>query len=211
MANTHSGYFITLEGTEGAGKSSNLDYIAGLLQAGGKETLITREPGGTRLGEQIRDILLQQQKINISAEAELIMMFAARAQHIKEIIMPALASGKIVLCDRFTDSSYAYQGGGRKLDKTLIDQLVGLVHPQLKPGLTLLFDVAAETGLKRAGNIKQADRFESEQIEFFNRVRNTYLEIAYRDPDRVKIIDAEQELDAVRQQIKKILNGAGLC
>ncbi len=208
---SYSGYFITLEGSEGAGKSSNVEFINSLLKKSDKQVVLTREPGGTQLGEQIREVLLQKNSFHISDATELILMFAARAQHIQEIIKPALEAGNIVLCDRFTDSSYAYQGGGRSLGSDQIDKLVNIVHPDLTPDLTLLFDVSVETGLKRAARDKKADRFESEQIEFFNRVRQTYLEIAAAEPGRVRIIDAEKDMNSVRDQIRTILEKEQLC
>lgn len=211
MRKRHKGIFITLEGIEGAGKSTHAAYLAELLQEHGHKVLVTREPGGTALGEQVRAILLQHNALNINAMSELLLMFAARAQHVAEIIRPALAQGKTVICDRFTDSSYAYQGGGRKISSEHIRILANLVHPQLTPGLTLLFDVKAETGLARVKAVTEADRFESENMSFFTAVRAAYLELAEAEPDRIKIINAGQGLVAIQTEIRRIMEDHNLC
>ena len=210
MNKHHKGIFITLEGIEGAGKSTHAAYLADLLQQHGHKVLVTREPGGTAFGEQVRAILLQHNALNINAMSELLLMFAARAQHIAEIIRPALAQGKTVICDRFTDSSYAYQGGGRKISFEHIRMLANLVHPQLTPGLTLLFDVKAETGLARVKAIAKADRFESENMDFFTAVRTSYLELAEAEPDRIKIINADQGVDVIQTEIRQIMEDHNL-
>ena len=210
MNKRHKGIFITLEGIEGAGKSTHAAYLADLLQQHGHKVLVTREPGGTAFGEQVRAILLQHNALNINAMSELLLMFAARAQHIAEIIRPALAQGKTVICDRFTDSSYAYQGGGRKISFEHIRMLANLVHPQLTPGLTLLFDVKAETGLARVKAIAKADRFESENMDFFTAVRTSYLELAETEPDRIKIINADQGVDVIQTEIRQIMEDHNL-
>jgi len=142
---------------------------------------------------------------------ELLLMFAARAQHAREVIVPALHSDKVVLCDRFTDSSYAYQGGGRGIPQDTISKLAGIVHPDLKPDLTLLFDVPVATGLERARKEREADRFEKENIAFFRKVRKTYLKIAESDPARVKIINTDTDVKSVHSRIKEILRDTGLC
>jgi len=209
--NDRSGKFITLEGIEGAGKSTHMPFISSLLQVMGKEIVMTREPGGTSLGEEIRNTLLMQKSFQISGNTELLLMFAARQQHLEEIIYPALNKGKTVLCDRFTDSSYAYQGGGRGIETDKICQLVQLVHPDLKPDLTLLFDLPVEVGLARANMRDLIDRFESETINFFQSVRNAYLKIADAEPNRVKVIDATANIKAVQNAIKTILKEQGLC
>ncbi|MBM2829242.1 MAG: dTMP kinase [Gammaproteobacteria bacterium] len=209
--NDRSGKFITLEGIEGAGKSTHMPFISSLLQVMGKEIVMTREPGGTSLGEEIRNTLLMQKSFEISGNTELLLMFAARQQHLEEIIYPALNKGKTVLCDRFTDSSYAYQGGGRGIETDKICQLVQLVHPDLKPDLTLLFDLPVEVGLARANMRDLIDRFESETINFFQSVRNAYLKIADAEPNRVKVIDATANIKAVQNAIKTILKEQGLC
>lgn len=209
--NKHQGLFITLEGIEGAGKSTHADYIRRLLVNDDTDVVLTREPGGTELGERIRDILLIHQELHIEPEAELLLMFTARLQHLKQVIIPGLASGKIVLCDRFTDSSYAYQGGGRGVSRDMIDKLVNIVHPDLKPDLTILLDLSAETGLARARQSGVADRFESETLKFFETSRQIFLEIARAEPDRVFVINAEQDIGNIQQEIKQVLEGKGLC
>ena len=211
MSKRHNGLFITLEGIEGAGKSTHAAYMAELLLQHGHQVLVTREPGGTAFGEQVRAILLQHNALNINAMSELLLMFAARAQHIAEIIRPALEQGKTVICDRFTDSSYAYQGGGRKISPGPIRVLANLVHPQLNPDITLLFDVTVETGLARVKAVTEADRFESETMDFFTAVRGAYLEIAAAAQERVKIINAEQDIESVQAEIRQIMKNLDLC
>jgi dTMP kinase len=197
--------FITLEGVEGAGKSTLMSYVAEILSNSGKDVLQTREPGGTKTGEQIRNILLNRNNITVTDDTELLLMFAARAQHISEIILPALSSGKVVLCDRFTDASYAYQGGGRGIETSRIETLEEWVQQGLKPNLTLLFDLDVEAGLRRAGNRSEADRFELEEMSFFERIRTCYLQRAKNEAERFRIIDAAQTFDHVKQQIQDIL------
>ncbi len=199
------GLFITLEGGEGAGKSTNLAFAREWLQRVGREVIITREPGGTELGERIRDILLHRHELHMSAESETLLMFAARAEHLTKVIRPALAVGKIVLCDRFTDATYAYQGGGRGISAERIAVLEGWVQGNLQPDLTLLFDISVEAGRQRAGQRSEPDRFEQENNEFFTRVRMAYLARAASHPQRVRIIDASQSLPRVEQQIAAIL------
>ena len=211
MSKGHTGLFITLEGIEGAGKSTHAEYIADLLKQHGHQVLVTREPGGTALGEQVRTILLQHNALNISAMSELLLLFAARAQHLSEVIHPALAQGKTVICDRFTDSSYAYQGGGREIPPDHICTLSNIVHPDLKPDLTLLFDLTVATGLDRAKAATNADRFESETIEFFNAVRDAYLKIAAAETERIRIIDAEQDIETIQTEIRQLMKNLGLC
>lgn len=197
--------FITLEGVEGAGKSSLMDYLSDLFTNAGREVIQTREPGGTKTGEQIRDILLDSNNTSLDNSTELLLMFAARMQHIKEVIQPALSSGQIVICDRFTDASYAYQGGGRGIDVSRIQTLEDWVQQGLNPDLTLLFDLDVEIGLRRAGKRSQADRFEQEDIVFFERIRSCYLERANNEPARFRIIDSGKTMENVKQQIQKVL------
>ena len=206
--------FITLEGIEGAGKSSHMQFIAEKLQQAGKEVLLTREPGGTDLGEGIRALLLTKNEEAMFEETELLLMFAARAQHVQQVILPAMAEGKTVICDRFTDSSYAYQGGGRGISIEKIRQLETWLFSgglsRFKPDLTLLLDLSVETGLSRARARGEADRFEIETVKFFQNARDTFLQIAQEEPDRVKIIDAEQQLEAVQSSILEVLLEQGL-
>jgi len=202
----NKGKFITVEGGEGAGKSSNLYFIQSLLEAAGIEVLFTREPGGTDLGEDIRELLLGHKHTGMADDAELLMMFASRAEHLNHKIIPALENGTWVLCDRFTDATYAYQGGGRNISFDRIAMLENWVQGDLRPDMTLLLDLPVETGLQRARNRSEPDRFESEKIEFFENVRSAYLKIAHDEPERVKVIDASKPLDEVQMQIKSVLS-----
>ena len=199
------GRFITLEGGEGAGKSTNLDRIQRNLEQAGKRVLRTREPGGTPLGEEVRELLLGQRKDGMHAITELLLMFAARAEHLHQVIQPALARGDWVLCDRFTDASYAYQGGGRGMDTGPVSILESLVQGELRPDLTLLLDLPVETGLTRAGRRSEPDRFEQEDLTFFERVRAAYRQRAIAEPGRFRVIDASQPLASVGEQIDRIL------
>ncbi|MDY6980838.1 MAG: dTMP kinase [Pseudomonadota bacterium] len=201
-----SGYFITVEGGEGVGKSSNLGFIEAWLREAGKDVVMTREPGGTALGEKIRTLLLDASHHSMTVDAELLLMFAARAQHLEEVIKPALADDKWVVCDRFTDASYAYQGGGRGVDLQRIAQLEQWVQGNLRPDLTLLLDMPVQQGLQRAGQRSAPDRFEREQQHFFERVRETYLIRARQEPARFRVIDAAPELGQVQQQIAAVLS-----
>jgi len=199
------GRFITLEGGEGAGKSTVMERVAQWLEQKGRRVVQTREPGGTELAEKLRDILLDRNNLVLSGTAELLLMFAARAQHLDERIRPALARGDWVLCDRFTDATWAYQGGGRGLPREHIEALETLVHGDLQPDLTLLLDLPVELGLQRASNRSQADRFEGESFEFFQRVREAYLERAAAAPGRFCVIDASRKLEDVWAQIHVVL------
>jgi len=201
-----AGLFITLEGIEGVGKSTQLKFISSEIALKGFRTLITREPGGTKLGEAVRKILLNSADLSILPDTELLLMFAARSQHIEEVIKPALTKGTIVICDRFTDASYAYQGGGRGLSLESIKILEQWVQKKLTPDVTFLFDATIRTGMKRVANRGASDRFESEELSFFNRVRQNYLDRAKYEPDRIKLIDAEQDITGVQRQILTILN-----
>lgn len=201
MMNT-VGKFITLEGGEGVGKTTNVPFIKGYLQSQHIPVVVTREPGGTQLAEKIRELLLHSNDEAVTSHAEILLMFAARAQHLSHVIKPALAQGQWVLCDRFTDATYAYQGGGRGMSLDAIGWLENFVQDDLRPDLTLLLDVPVETGMARAKNrAAQLDRFESEQFEFFNRVRQVYLNQARQYPGRIKIIKADQPLDDVQRAI----------
>ena len=199
------GYFITLEGGEGAGKSTNLEYIQRRLEAAAVPLLITREPGGTPLGEKVRDMLLDPEHDSMSSDTELLLMFAARAQHLHQVILPAIDNGSWVLCDRFTDATYAYQGGGRGIDSGRIRLLEDWVQRGFQPDMTLLFDLPVELGLKRAGSRGSLDRFEQEQKTFFEQVREAYLQRARQAPQRFRIIDAGQELVAVQRQLDRVI------
>ena len=201
-----SGKFITLEGGEGAGKTTCMKHVEQRIRGAGIELCVTREPGGTRSGEKIREILLDRGNFDILDDTELMLMFAARSQHLHELIRPALAADTWVLCDRFTDATYAYQGGGRGIPNERIAILEDWVQQGLKPDLTLLLDLPVEVGLKRAGLRSTPDRFESENVSFMERMRSAYLEIAGNEPDRVKVIDSAQELDDVLLQIDVVLN-----
>jgi dTMP kinase len=199
------GRLITVEGGEGAGKSSNLAYVQTLIEAAGKAVLFTREPGGTPLGESIRELLLGHQHTGMAEETELLLMFAARAEHLQRKIVPALEAGTWVLCDRFTDASYAYQGAGRGIAQQRIEVLENYVQGSLRPDLTLLLDLPVETGLQRAGKRSSPDRFESETWDFFEKVRQGYLSRAAKEPERIKVIDASPTLEQVQQQIAQVI------
>lgn len=200
-----SGLFITLEGPEGAGKSTNRDYLAERLESAGCEVLLTREPGGTPLAERIRELLLEPSSEPMAADTELLLVFAARAQHLAQAIRPALAAGKVVLCDRFTDATYAYQGGGRGLSLERIALLENFVQGSLRPDLTLVFDLPVEIGLARAAARGRLDRFEQEAQGFFEAVRQTYLARARLAPQRYRLLDAAQPLRAVQAQLDRLL------
>jgi dTMP kinase len=200
------GKFITMEGGEGAGKSTMMQRVGGWLEAAGHRVVVTREPGGTDLAEKLREILLDRDNNTLSGQAELLLVFASRAQHLDELIRPALARGDWVLCDRFTDATWAYQGGGRGLPLDDIKTLEKLVHGDLSPDLTLLLDLPVEQGMRRAGERSEADRFEQESSTFFERVRNAYLERANSARGRFAIVDASPGVDEVWAQIEEILS-----
>ncbi len=199
------GKFITLEGGEGVGKTTNLSFIRHFLENQGISVVVTREPGGTKLAEKLRQLLLENQEETISEKTELLLMFAARAQHINNVINPALERGDWVLSDRFTDATYAYQGGGRNIDTSLIAWLEQFVQSGLQPDLTLLFDAPIELGMQRAKKRGSLDRFENEQLAFFNQVRKAYLHRAQQNSERIKIIDATQSLENVEKNIQQLL------
>jgi len=199
------GRFITIEGIEGAGKSTMVDRIEAWLKNDGQKVVRTREPGGTVLAEDLREILLDKNNSELASLTELLLMFAARAQHLAEKIRPALALGHTVLCDRFTDATWAYQGGGRQLPRQEIAALEKLVHHDLQPDLTMLLDLPVELGLKRASRRSESDRFERESLEFFSRVRQAYLDRAAASEGRFAVIDAAQEVEEVWSQIEAVL------
>lgn len=197
------GRFLTLEGIDGAGKSSHLAWLLDWLRAGGRDVVATREPGGTPLGEALREIVLHQ---TMHLETEALIMFAARREHVEALIRPALETGRWVVSDRFTDATFAYQGGGRGLAAERIAVLEQWVHGDLQPDLTLLFDLPAEVALQRLARTGNApDRFEREQAQFFERVRQAYLDRARRDPHRIRLIDASRTPDEVKVQLEEIV------
>jgi len=202
---TANGLFITLEGPEGAGKSTNRDYLAELLGSCGREVVLTREPGGTPLAERIREILLAPAAEPMAVDTELLLMFAARAQHLAQVIRPALARGALVLCDRFVDATYAYQGGGRGVPVERIATLEAFVLGDLQPDLTLVFDLPVEIGLARAARRGALDRFEQEQRAFFEAVRQTYLDRAQAVPARYRLIDASRSLAEVQAELRALV------
>lgn len=200
------GKFITVEGIEGVGKTTNIDFIHQQLLSAGKEVVLTREPGGTPLGEAVRGLLLDPAYTGMDSTCELQLMFAARAEHLAKVVCPALEQGQWVLCDRFTDATYAYQGGGRGIDTGVIARLETLVQGDFRPDLTLLLDVPVEIGLARASKRGALDRFEQEKVEFFERVRAAYLEMAERSPERYRVIDASLPLEQVQQLLSNELS-----
>lgn len=200
-----TGLFITLEGPEGAGKSTNRDYLAERLRAEDIEVVLTREPGGTPLAERIREVLLAPGEEQMNPDTELLLVFAARAQHLANVICPALARGAVVICDRFTDSTYAYQGGGRGLSLERIAMLETFVQGELRPDLTLVFDLPVEVGLARASARGRLDRFELEGQAFFDAVRTAFLARAKAEPARYHVLDAAQPLAEVQQAIDALL------
>lgn len=199
------GRFITVEGGEGVGKTTNTEFIGTVLREHGINYISTREPGGTPLAEKIRALLLGLDNEKLDPTAELLLIFAARAQHIRYVINPALDNGSWVICDRFTDASFAYQGAGRGVDKKLIAHLEQTVQKGLQPDLTLLLDIAPELGMQRARSRAALDRFELEELPFFHRVRASYLERARQMPPRYALIDASEALSDVQRRIAAAL------
>ncbi len=197
--------FITLEGIEGAGKSTVIDFIENFITSSGYDVVKTREPGGTAIGEQVREILLNKNNDKLTDDTELLLIFAARAQHLSEIILPNLTSNKIILCDRFIDASYAYQGAGRGIEQSKINLLENWVMPDIKPDLTFLLDLDPKIAFERTNKRSDADRFESEDIHFFEKIRQYYLERAENEPERFRVINSELSLEDVQEQIKNIL------
>lgn len=201
MNHSSKGLFLTLEGIEGAGKTSNLQYAKRLIEASGKEVLVSREPGGTEVGERIREVLLDPDLPAMHHDTELLLMFAARAEHYQHKILPALEAGRWVLCDRFTDASFAYQGGGRRISQARIGELESWVLGDFKADQTYLFDLPVEIGLARAKARSAADRIEQEQVEFFERIRTCYLSRAKAEPNRFTVIDGSLSLQGVQAQL----------
>lgn len=200
------GKFVTLEGTEGVGKSTNIACIERWLSSRGIDFISTREPGGTELGEELRTLLLSHRSQSVDVMTELLLMFAARAQHLSEKILPALAKGTWVLCDRFTDATFAYQGSGRGIDTRLIQTLADLVQGELQPDLTLVLDIDPEVGLARVQARGERDRFEAEEIAFFTRVRQGYYRQIASQPERFRVIDAAQNEQRVAADINAVLD-----
>jgi dTMP kinase len=197
-----AGRFITFEGIDGAGKSTHIGFVTGLLKDAGKTVVSTREPGGTTLGEKLRDLLLHE-KMNLETEA--LLMFASRRENMARVIEPALARGDWVLSDRFTDASFAYQGGGRGLSLDKLERLEQWVHPHLQPDLTLLFDVPLEVARERLDATRTLDKFESEEAAFFERCRNEYLRRAAASGGRIVVIDSTRSIDEVRASLRLAL------
>ena len=199
------GKFITIEGTEGVGKSTNVAFIKAWLESRDIPLVLSREPGGTPLAEEIRDLLLVPRDEIMDETTELLLMFASRSQHLHRLIEPALQAGKWVLCDRFTDASFAYQGGGRGIDITKIEALENVVQGSVRPDLTFILDIDVQTGLERARARGELDRIEVESIEFFERVRQAYLNRANANPERYRVINAGQLLEGVQADIESVL------
>lgn len=195
------GKFISVEGIEGVGKSTNIDILVARIQAAGHEVITTREPGGTPFAEEIREILMNRGDEPIPEIAELLLMFAARSFNVNNVIVPALEAGIWVVCDRFTDSTRAYQGGGRGIPIETIDQVAELVHGDTWPDLTILLDAPVDIGMERAGNRSAPDRFEQERYEFFERVRECYLQLALNEPGRFVVIDTARSIAEVKNDI----------
>ncbi|MHB1618788.1 MAG: dTMP kinase [Sulfuricella sp.] len=203
ISNKNNAKFITLEGIDGAGKSTHLNWLAGLLRSQGKNVLVTREPGGTPLGEALRELLLHQA---MHLETEALLMFAARREHLDKVIIPALREGTWVISDRFTDASFAYQGGGRGLDESKLKILEQWVQQDLQPDLTLLFDVTLEVSRKRLSSNASLDRFEQEKQDFFQRVRDAYLKRAAQFPERIRVIDSGRTLNEIQVSLEDIIS-----
>lgn len=206
----YQGKFITLEGIEGVGKTTNRLYMRNLLAQTGKACVETREPGGTPLGEALREMLLEHKHEGMSSDAELLMMFAARAEHLHKVILPALAAGDNVLCDRFTEATYAYQGGGRGINDKKIADLENWVQGELRPDLTIILDAPVAIGRDRAGKRSAPDRIEKEQNDFFERVRQKYLELAEHYPHRIAVVDASVSIAKVQDQIYHVMKQHGI-
>ena len=206
MCAVNKGLFITVEGAEGVGKSTNIAFIRDALESKGFEVIVTREPGGTEMAEEIREVLLKNRDESVAESAELLLMFAARAQHIESLIKPALMQGKWVISDRFTDATYAYQGGGRGVSASKIGILEDFVQGEFRPDKTILLDAPVEIGMARAHKRGELDRFENEKLAFFEKVRNVYLERVEDEPKRFELIDASKSLEEVQVQLKEVLD-----
>ncbi len=202
---TRRGQFITFEGTEGVGKSTQLANAADTLKGLGVDVVVTREPGGTPMAESIRELLLAPRDEAVDETTELLLMFAARAQHLNTRILPALERGQWVLCDRFTDATFAYQGGGRGVSSERIAMLESLVQGDVRPDHVILLDAPVETGMKRARSRGDLDRFEQEAVSFFQRIRDTYLERAQVAPERYSVVDASASLEQVTASIRDLV------
>ncbi|MAX50529.1 MAG: dTMP kinase [Methylophaga sp.] len=201
------GKFISIEGIEGAGKSTQIQFIKTYLERFNQTVVVTREPGGTPLAEEIRELLLKPREERMSDDTELLLMFAARAQHINQVILPAVSEGKWVVCDRFVDATFAYQGAGRGIHEERIAALSEWTLAGLKTDLTLLFDLPVDVGQQRVNQrLLQKDRFEQEKTDFFEKIRHCYLERAAAEPERIQIIDAEKSITAIEQQVSNILD-----
>lgn len=200
------GKFITIEGSEGAGKSTNIHYIQNYLRQKNIAFVLTREPGGTPIAEKIRDLLLDKSHTHLCHDAELLLMFAARAQHLNELIIPSLEAGKWVISDRFTDASYAYQGGGRGLSWQKIAQLEQWVQGDLRPDATILLDIPVDEGMQRVRDRGETDRFEQEQLSFFKRIREAYLRLAEENPQRFHIINTLPAIEEVHKQLHQVMD-----
>jgi len=201
-----NGKFISIEGIEGAGKSTQISFIQTFLEQHGKTVVNTREPGGTKLGEQVRELLLMPREEGMSHDAELLLMFAARAEHIASVIEPAIARGDWVLCDRFVDATFAYQGGGRGIEQQRIEAISDWTLKGRNTDLTLLFDLPVEVGQARVLKRQQdKDRFEQEKTDFFQSIRDCYLARAQAEPDRIRVIDASQDITNIQQQVTDVL------
>ena len=196
------GQFITLEGVDGAGKSTHIPTIANMLRSKGPEVLVTREPGGTPLGEKLRELLLHE---SMHPETETLLMFAARREHLEQVILPALARGAVVLSDRFTDATFAYQFGGRGVAADKVRQLESWVQESLQPDLTLLFDVPVAVSVQRLAGARDPDRFERENADFFERIRQAYLERARDFPERFRIVDSSRSLDEITRELEQLI------
>ncbi len=202
----YPGRFITFEGIDGAGKSTHIDYATTLLETKNRKVIVTREPGGTGLGEKLRELLLHE---NMHPETEALLMFAARKEHLEQVIEPAIKRGDWVISDRFTDASFAYQGGGRGLERDKLRQLEHWVHPHLQPDMTFLFDVSPEIAQARLKDARSPDKFEREKAVFFNRVRTEYLHRAGEFPDRFRIIDSSLSIESIRDILKELIGNLG--
>jgi dTMP kinase len=200
------GKFITVEGIEGVGKSTNIEFIRQALATAGKRVIVTREPGGPEVSEAIREVLLSPELPSMHPDTELLLMFAARAEHLHQRILPAIEQGDWVVCDRFTDATYAYQGGGRGIARERIAALEGFVQGDLRPDATILLDTDVDTGLSRAKNRGAADRFEQETVNFFERVRDCYLDMAKAEPRRYHVVNAALPLTDVQAQIAAVID-----
>lgn len=203
--NTNNGKFITLEGCEGVGKTTSLNYIRSFIEDRGHTVLVTREPGGTPLAEDLRALLLEKRKEQVEIETELLLMFAARLQHVNQVIKPALQSGTWVVCDRFIDASYAYQGGGRGIDFKRIRQIEDWCFADITPELTILLDMPVEEGMERTRQRGLPDRFESEKMCFYDKVRQAYLLRASQEPNRIQVVDASPSVEQVQASLQALL------